>query len=181
MRARYESNYARLLEGLRAALAGCRDVYTHNPWGEYGHAEHIQVYDAVSALQEEIGYTVWYSNYVGTANWTFAKGLAERLSWSRRSVAKPDIATARKLMRVYRRYGAWTYTLAHRWPRARSHVCPATREQSRRPTHRYPGNGCWMSRDCDGGHRGGVALGGASRLQRLLPRDSAVYTWFFAR
>src|SRR5258707_960837 len=38
------------------------------------------------------------------------------LSWTRRTVVKPDLATARALMQVYRRYGAWTWTLAHRWP-----------------------------------------------------------------
>src|SRR5882724_9311445 len=116
LRERYEANYAKLLEGLRASLAGCRDVYTHNPWGEYGHSEHIQVYRAVTALQDELGYTVWFSNYVGARNWTFVRGLAERLSWARRTVVKPDLVTARALMRVYRRYGAWTWTLAHRWP-----------------------------------------------------------------
>jgi LmbE family N-acetylglucosaminyl deacetylase len=115
-RARYESNSAKLLDGLRASLAGCRDVYTHNPWGEYGHSEHIQVYGAVTALQEELGYTVWFSNYVGGRNWTFVRRLAESLSWARRSIVKPDVATARKLMRVYRRYGAWTYPSVHRWP-----------------------------------------------------------------
>lgn len=116
VRARYESNYAKLLEGLRASLTGCRDVYTHNPWGEYGHAEHIQVYRAVTALQDELGYTVWFSNYVGAGSWTLARGLAERLRWARRSIVRPDVATARMLMRVYRRYGAWTWTATHRWP-----------------------------------------------------------------
>jgi LmbE family N-acetylglucosaminyl deacetylase len=116
VRARYESNYAKLLEGLRASLTGCRDVYTHNPWGEYGHAEHIQVYRAVTALQDDLGYTVWFSNYVGAASWTLARGLAERLSWARRSIVTPDVATARMLMRVYRRYGAWTWKATHRWP-----------------------------------------------------------------
>jgi len=115
-RARYESNYARLVESLRAPLSGCRDVYTHNPWGEYGHSEHIQVYRAVVALQEELGYTVWFSNYVGSQNWTFVRGLAERLSWARRRVVTPDVATARRLMRVYRRNGAWTTSKYHRWP-----------------------------------------------------------------
>ena len=110
VRERYESNYASLLEGLRASLTGCRDVYTHNPWGEYGHAEHIQVYSAVTALQNELGYTVWFSNYVGARNWTFVRGLAERLSWARRTVVQPDLVTARALMQVYRRYGAWTWT-----------------------------------------------------------------------
>jgi LmbE family N-acetylglucosaminyl deacetylase len=115
-RARYESNYAQLLEGLRASLAGCRDVYTHNPWGEYGHSEHIQVYSAVTALQEELGYTVWFSNYVDGRNWTFVRKLAESLSWAQRSIVPPDEETARKLMRVYQRYGAWTYKRIRRWP-----------------------------------------------------------------
>jgi LmbE family N-acetylglucosaminyl deacetylase len=116
VRERYESNYARLHDGLRAALAGCANVYTHNPWGEYGHPEHIQIYRAVTALQEELGYTVWFSNYVSARNWTFVEGLAERLSWSQRVVVKPDLSLARALMEVYRRHDAWTYPLAHRWP-----------------------------------------------------------------
>jgi len=115
-RARYESNYAKLLEGLRTTLAGCRDVYTHNPWGEYGHSEHIQVYSAVTALQDELGYTVWFSNYVDGRNWTFVRKLAESLSWAQRSIVTPDKDISRKLMRVYQRYGAWTYKTIRRWP-----------------------------------------------------------------
>jgi LmbE family N-acetylglucosaminyl deacetylase len=116
VRERYESNYARLHDGLRAALAGCADVYTHNPWGEYGHPEHIQVYRAVTALQEELGFRVWFSNYVSARNLTFVRGLAERLSWAQRIQVRPDLVTARALMAVYRHCGAWTYPLAHRWP-----------------------------------------------------------------
>lgn len=140
-RARYESNYAKLLEGLRASLAGCRDVYTHNPWGEYGHSEHIQVYGAVTALQDELGYTVWFSNYVGGRNWTFVRRLAERLSWARRSIVKPDVATARNLMRVYRRYGAWTYPSVHRWP-AREVIYAQPPRSS--PEIRHPLSGEWL-------------------------------------
>jgi len=141
VRARYESNYAKLLEGLRASLAGCRDVYTHNPWGEYGHTEHIQVYNAVTALQDELGYTVWFSNYVGARNWTLVTGLAERLSWARRAVVRPDVATARTLMRVYRRYGAWTYTRAHRWPAREVMYAQPPRSS---PDLRHPLSGEWL-------------------------------------
>ena len=141
VRARYESNYAKLLEGLRASLAGCRDVYTHNPWGEYGHTEHIQVYNAVTALQDELGYTVWFSNYVGAGNWTFVRGLAERLSWARRSIVRPDVATARALMRVYRRYGAWTYKAAHRWPALEVMYAQPPRSS---PELQYPLSGEWL-------------------------------------
>src|SRR5215472_5499116 len=31
-RTRYESNYTKLIEQLRTALAGFAEVYTHNPW-----------------------------------------------------------------------------------------------------------------------------------------------------
>jgi LmbE family N-acetylglucosaminyl deacetylase len=140
-RARYESNYAKLLEGLRASLAGCRDVYTHNPWGEYGHSEHIQVYNAVTALQDELGYTVWFSNYVSGRNWTFVRRLAERLSWARRSIVTPDVATARKLMRVYQRYGAWTYQRVRRWPAHEVMYAQPPRNSSE---IRYPLAGEWL-------------------------------------
>jgi hypothetical protein len=139
--ARYESNYVKLLEGLRASLTGCQDVYTHNPWGEYGHSEHIQVYRAVTALQDELGYTVWFSNYVGAGNWTLVRSLAEQLSWARRSIVRPDEATARALMRVYRRYGAWTWTRTHRWP-----ACEVMYAQPPRssPDLRHPLSGEWL-------------------------------------
>jgi LmbE family N-acetylglucosaminyl deacetylase len=140
-RARYESNYPRLQEGLRSALSGCCDVYTHNPWGEYGHSEHIQIYRAVTALQDELGYTVWYSNYVGGRNWTFARRLAESLSWARRSLVTPDLDTVRKLMRVYRRCGAWTYPTAHRWP---AREVMYAQPPSNSPEVRRPLSGEWL-------------------------------------
>ncbi len=30
---------------------------------------------------------------------------------------QPDLVIARRLKQTYRRYGAWTWTVAHRWPR----------------------------------------------------------------
>ncbi|MGH8220705.1 MAG: hypothetical protein ACREUT_19400 [Steroidobacteraceae bacterium] len=116
-RARYESNYAKLLSALRTTLAGFREIYTHNPWGEYGHPEHIQVHRAVSALQLELGYTIWFSNYVSAASWPLARRLAGEVRCVERRVVQPDRLTSRTLMRLYRQHGAWTWSLAHRWPR----------------------------------------------------------------
>ena len=115
-RLRYEATYPRLVSCLRTALAGCGDVYTHNPWGEYGHAEHIQTYRAVAALQAEIGYRIWFSNYVGAKSWPLAQQLGGQPCWTRRCVVRPDLAMAHRFMRVYRHYHAWTWTRWHRWP-----------------------------------------------------------------
>lgn len=115
--ARYEANFGRLVESLRAALAGFRNVCTHSPWGEYGHAEHIQVHRAVAALQGELGYTLWFPNYVGRRSWPLARQLGDGIRWSERRVLRPDLAIARRLKRIYSSCGAWTWTRAHRWPR----------------------------------------------------------------
>jgi LmbE family N-acetylglucosaminyl deacetylase len=116
VRARYDANYGRLVAALRPALAGCTEIYTHNPWGEYGHAEHIQVYRAVAALQAELRYTIWFSNYVGPVSWGLARQIGGRPCWAERRAVQPDEAMARRLMRIYRRCGAWTWTKFHRWP-----------------------------------------------------------------
>ena len=113
---RYEANFASLVEGLRAPLAGITQVFTHNPWGEYGHAEHIQVHRAVVLLQRELGFTIGFSNYVGEASWPLARQIAPKPCWSERRVSPTDRSLARRLRRVYRRHGAWTWSIAHRWP-----------------------------------------------------------------
>lgn len=113
---RYAANFAALVGSLRTALAGCTAVYTHNPWGEYGHAEHIQVHRAVATLQAELGYTIWFPNYVGPASWRLAQDVARQPCWTERRAVVPDVALARRLRDVYRRNGAWTWTRWHRWP-----------------------------------------------------------------
>ena len=115
-RARYESNYTTIVAALRGCLGGFRDVFTHNPWGEYGHTEHIQVYRAVAALQAELGFTLWFSNYVGSRSWPLARRLGSELRWARRCVLRPDRVTARRLRRIYRLHGAWTWSATHYWP-----------------------------------------------------------------
>lgn len=114
--ARYDANYHRLVEALRNALAGCRSVFTHNPWGEYGHAEHVQVHRAVVALQAELGYVVWFSNYVGEASWPLAQQLAREPLWRERRELRPNRVIARRLQQVYLGHRVWTWTRAHRWP-----------------------------------------------------------------
>jgi len=114
--ARYAANFTALLAALRPRLAGCSEVYTHNPWGEYGHPEHVQVYRAVTALQAELGYTIWFSNYVSPLSWSLARQIGAEPCWARREMTRPDTRLARQLFWTYWRHGAWTWPLTHRWP-----------------------------------------------------------------
>lgn len=115
-RQRYENNFPQLTAALRRALTGVETVYTHNPWGEYGHAEHIQVCRAVSDLQESLGYSVWVSSYIGRKSLPLARALSLQIFWCVRKSLRPDRKLVRKIMRFYRHRGAWTWTIAHRWP-----------------------------------------------------------------
>jgi hypothetical protein len=38
-------------------------VVPHNPWGEYGHEEHILVHRVVDSLKKSYEYQVWFDNY----------------------------------------------------------------------------------------------------------------------
>ncbi|MEL6946117.1 MAG: hypothetical protein AAFO73_00585, partial [Pseudomonadota bacterium] len=58
IRATYESNAASLEHECRKRLKAGQNVFTHNPWGEYGHEDHIQVFRVLDQLRDEIGFTL---------------------------------------------------------------------------------------------------------------------------
>ncbi|MDE1895805.1 MAG: PIG-L family deacetylase [Rhodospirillales bacterium] len=113
---RYDANFTILVEKLRPILAGAVDVYTHNPWGEYGHPEHIQTYRAVEALQKEQGFTIWFSNYMAPLTVPLIRALGSTPLWAEKRVAVPDVRLARRLRAIYLRHRVWTWSLWHRWP-----------------------------------------------------------------
>lgn len=114
--ARFDANFITLVEKLRPVLAGADAVYTHNPWGEYGHPEHIQVYRAVVDLQKELGFTIWFSNYMAPLTMPLIHAIAPAPLWAEKRVAVPDVRLARRLRAIYLRHRVWTWALFHRWP-----------------------------------------------------------------
>jgi LmbE family N-acetylglucosaminyl deacetylase len=60
---RYRENYSHLLDIFEKRLRPYKNVFTHNPWGEYGHCEHVQIFRAIKQLQQQLSFNLWYSNY----------------------------------------------------------------------------------------------------------------------
>src|SRR5690606_34980381 len=58
----YRRNYAMIRSRLADQLLAGMNVFTHAPWGEYGHEDHVQVYRVLESLRDEIGFTLWVSN-----------------------------------------------------------------------------------------------------------------------
>jgi LmbE family N-acetylglucosaminyl deacetylase len=106
---RYVPNYHELVERLRECLAGVKTVITHNPWGEYGHEEHVQVYRAVMSVQKTCGFDVWYSNYCSDRSYRLML-LETHCGFG------PDLETLQTqpslvsdLEALYREAGCWTW------------------------------------------------------------------------
>ncbi|GEM_PF-1373282 len=115
-RRNYRRNYRILRRRLDGILKRFSTVYTHNPWGEYGHPEHIQIYRVVEALQAEHGYRLGFSGYIGPRSSGYARILAERYAWDEAVRLPTNRRVARRLRRVYQRHDAWTWIPYHRWP-----------------------------------------------------------------
>jgi LmbE family N-acetylglucosaminyl deacetylase len=115
IRSQYVANYERLLEELDAHVAASEQIYSHNPWGEYGHEAHIQVWSAVARLARERGRNLWV--WDGLTN----EELLERGSRVRADYYSPlpadlqvqeldrDLETYQRLKRLYERHDVWTY------------------------------------------------------------------------
>ncbi len=113
-RQRYQENYHTLEKRLGEKLRGYRNVFTHNPWGEYGHEEHVQVYRAVDTLRRRHAFRLWFSNYAGNRS--------ARLMFSYLSGFHDDYVTlpanpalAESIAAIYKRHDCWTWYDDYRW------------------------------------------------------------------
>lgn len=114
-RQRYIENFQRLRERLKAELAGCTSVFTHNPWGEYGHEEHVQVFRAVESLREEVGYRIYFSNYVSDRSLGLFRRYASSLLPAA-LVGQTAAEMASEFKALYIEHGCWTWYDDYLWP-----------------------------------------------------------------
>ena len=114
VRDRYKKTYGEIIDRLPRLLHGCRNVFTHNPWGEYGHEDHVQVYRAVKALQKDLGFNIWYSNYCGQVSVTMM--LLYMTGFSCDYLTLPtNPVLAHKLRDLYKKHRCWTWYEDYQW------------------------------------------------------------------
>lgn len=112
---RYLANYESMLEQLSTKLKNCRNVFTHNPWGEYGHEEHVQVYRVVRQLQRKYGFRLWISNYCSNKSHNL---MLRYLSGFRSDYVTLEtrLELAHKVEALYRSNNCWTWPFDdYRW------------------------------------------------------------------
>jgi len=112
---RYKRNFEQLRRRLRSELTGYRDVFTHNPWGEYGHEEHVQVFRAVDSIREELGFRLWFSNYFSNKSHGLMLRYIAVIDSGHFSL-KTRSALGKRLQLLYSRNGCWTWYSDYEWP-----------------------------------------------------------------
>ena len=111
---KYESNYRRLKSELQKLLSPNKHVFTHNPWGEYGHEEHVQVFRAIESLQSQMGFTLWVSNYVSNRSMSLLQNSLKMID--NHFFCKPtNKKLAAQIRDWYLRCGCWTWYPEFQW------------------------------------------------------------------
>lgn len=110
----YMWNYEKLIEKLGRTLKDYRNVFTHNPWGEYGHEEHVQVYRAISKLQQDMPFNLWYSNYCSNKSYKLMLGCASRVNLPYVTL-KTDEVLGKRLKALYGQNDCWTWYDDYEW------------------------------------------------------------------
>lgn len=106
--ARYRANFETLVDTLTDRLQGVETVLTHNPWGEYGHEDHVQVYRAVSKVREALGFDLWYSNYCSERAFPLMRRHIRGLRGESEQF-ETDLDLARSIEALYREHKCWTW------------------------------------------------------------------------
>lgn len=144
--ARYRTNHGILTEKLRERLAGVPLVVTHNPWGEYGHEDHVQVYRAVSGLRRESGFEVWFDTYASDRSAALMARSIARCQYLFETLPTQPEAVA-PIEALYRETGCWTWPFAD-WRSFATETYaldPAVLSPHKQPGSQLPVN--WLSVD----------------------------------
>lgn len=105
---KYLENYFTLRELLRSKLRQYSTVFTHNPWGEYGHEEHVQVYRIVKELQEDIQFDLWFPNYCSNKSFKLMTRYVSTLN-SQCVTLGTNKELSDTIINLYKKNGCWTW------------------------------------------------------------------------
>ena len=112
---RYKNNYQKLLTLLREKLIHYKNVFSHNPWGEYGHPEHVQVHNVVNELKEEVNFRMWYPNYLSNKSLKLMTQYLPCFDTETVTLETNNIL-AERIKNLYQKHQCWTWYDEWQWP-----------------------------------------------------------------
>jgi LmbE family N-acetylglucosaminyl deacetylase len=112
--ARYSQNSTKLERELTAAIKHEKLVFTHNPWGEYGNEEHVQVYRILERIRRTGNFDLYVDSHV--SNRSIALMLQRAGTLESPMILGTERAFALAIKQTYLRRNCWTWPESHEWP-----------------------------------------------------------------
>lgn len=122
----YRANYSILKDHLKNKLAGYQNVYTHNPWGEYGHPEHIQIYRVVKDLQRDMKFNLWFSNYCSNLSYKLMLDFFDRFIEAEYVTFKTNDDLINDIKKLYMKNYVWSWYDDWEWFKEESFIKDAS-------------------------------------------------------
>jgi LmbE family N-acetylglucosaminyl deacetylase len=114
-KARYRETFDNLCEIFKTKLDSYDVVYTHNPWGEYGHEEHVSLFHAVLSSVRGCNKKLFVSCY--------ASDRSQQLFLMQRHLLQGEIQKrpvptelCHQIKSLYVKCNCWTWTDTYEWP-----------------------------------------------------------------
>ena len=111
----YEKNFQKLFKILGLKLKNFRTIYTHNPWGEYGHVEHIQIHRCIEKLSKILEFKMYVFGYLSRETLKMANEKIKTLE-ELPLKKKNDITLFNKVKDLYIEEDCWTWSNYHSPP-----------------------------------------------------------------
>ena len=111
----YIKNFHMLKKILLVELKHESSVVTHNPWGEYGHEEHIQIFNLLFDLKNKINYKLYVNSYVSKRSYKLMLARSYLLTNNSKQLIT-NIRLGKSLKKFYQRYECWTWGDEYEWP-----------------------------------------------------------------
>ncbi len=116
--ASHQKTFEKIIAALNSYLTHARPttVFTHNPWGEYGHEDHIQIYRALETLQASFGFQLRVSCYTHDTSKALMKQEIKKLSGPL-FIGQPDEPAYNKIRALYQENNVWTWQNEYTLPK----------------------------------------------------------------
>ncbi len=113
----YAHSYRALIDRLRPLMEDTRPerVITHAPWGEYGHADHVQVFRVVEEIAGELDIPVWFPLYVSPRTYHVSRRWLHEDADEGAVTLPCNTELAHRIRDLYLEHGCWTWEPHFRW------------------------------------------------------------------
>ena len=112
----YQKNFQNLKLQLSKVINYGETIYTHNPWGEYGHEEHVQVFHVIMSLATDLNLKIFVNSYVSNKSYSLMI-MKQHLLSDEKHINTPDLELASVLKKIYQSNSCWTFNDSYHWPK----------------------------------------------------------------